>query len=155
MFGMSPWHLAVLVLVGLFVFGPERLPSMIKDLGKALRQVREAANSMQADLKSELGPEVGDLDLRSLHPKTFVSKHLFGDDPDPLGMNSLRDDVTSAVSFDKPDEPVTEYADDHQVPAHEPISAMDAVAEPLTAAELPSFTKSAGTNAIKYDLDAT
>ena len=43
MFGLSAWHLAILLVVGLFVFGPERLPTMIRDLGKALRQVRQAA----------------------------------------------------------------------------------------------------------------
>jgi sec-independent protein translocase protein TatB len=82
MFGLSAWHLAILVVVGLFVFGPERLPTMLRDLGKALRQVRQAANAMQEDLKAELGPEVGDLDLASLNPKTFVRKHLFEDDDD-------------------------------------------------------------------------
>ncbi len=44
MFGLSAWHLAILVVVGLFVFGPERLPTLLRDLGKALRQVRHAAN---------------------------------------------------------------------------------------------------------------
>jgi len=80
MFGLSPLHLGILLVVGLFVFGPERLPSLIRDLGKALRQVRSTAQTMQDDLKAELGPEVGDLDLRSLHPRAFVEKHLFGDE---------------------------------------------------------------------------
>jgi sec-independent protein translocase protein TatB len=102
MFGLSAWHLAILVVVGLFVFGPERLPTMIRDLGKALRQVRQAANSMQEDLKAELGPEVGDLDLRSLHPRTFVEKHLFGDEEDPLGLDFLSKDADPVISFDKP-----------------------------------------------------
>ena len=35
---------------------------------------------MTDDLKTELGPELGDLDLASLHPKAFVQKHLFDDD---------------------------------------------------------------------------
>src|SRR5581483_10072936 len=100
MFGLSAWHVAILVVVGLFVFGPERLPTMIRDLGKALRQVRQAANSMQEDLKAELGPEVGDLDLRSLHPRTFVEKHLFGDEEDPLGLDFLTKDP-EPVSFAK------------------------------------------------------
>jgi sec-independent protein translocase protein TatB len=108
MFGLSVWHLAILVVVGLFVFGPERLPTMLRDLGKALRQVRQAAAAMQEDLKAELGPEVGDLDLRSLHPRTFVEKHLFGDEEDPLGLDFLRkDDLLGdaplpVTSFDKP-----------------------------------------------------
>lgn len=102
MFGMSAWHIAVLVVVGLFVFGPERLPTLLRDLGKALRQVRATAQTMQEDLKSELGPEVGDLDLRSLHPRTFVEKHLFGDEEDPLGLDFLRKDAEPLISFDKP-----------------------------------------------------
>ena len=75
---------------------------MIRDLGKALRQVRHAANSMQEDLKAELGPEVGDLDLRSLHPRTFVEKHLFGDEEDPLGLDFMKGDGEPLISFDKP-----------------------------------------------------
>jgi sec-independent protein translocase protein TatB len=98
MFGMSPWHVAILVVVALFVFGPERLPSMIKDLGKALRQVRAQAQSMQDDIKAELGPEVGDLDLRSLHPRTFVQKHLLGEEEDPLGLNGLRKDAEALLT---------------------------------------------------------
>jgi sec-independent protein translocase protein TatB len=102
MFGLSAWHLAILVVVGLFVFGPERLPTLIRDLGKALRQVRQAANAMQEDLKAELGPEVGDLDLRSLHPRTFVEKHLFGEEEDPLGLDFLKNGGEPLISFDKP-----------------------------------------------------
>jgi TatA/E family protein of Tat protein translocase len=119
MFGMSPWHIAVLVVVALVVFGPDKLPGMIRDLGKALRQVRETALSMQDDLKSELGPEVGDLDLRSLHPRTFVEKHLFGEgdldalkkvaepltslgkpEPEPVAPESLSMQKLAGVRFD-------------------------------------------------------
>ncbi len=143
MFGMSPWHLAVLVLVGLFVFGPERLPTMLRDLGKALRQVRAQAQSLQDDLQSELGPEVGDLDLRSLHPRTFVEKHLFGEEEDPLGLVALTRDPASpeSVSSDKPvsfDKPIDAGAS-RQAPAAEPASV----------------SSGSGPNKVKYDLDAT
>ena len=58
---------------------------------------------MQEDLKAELGPEVGDLDLRSLHPRTFVEKHLFGErEEDPLGLDFLKKDAEPLISFDKP-----------------------------------------------------
>jgi sec-independent protein translocase protein TatB len=143
MFGMSPWHLAVLVLVGLFVFGPDRLPTMLRDLGKALRQVRAQAQSLQDDLQSELGPEVGDLDLRSLHPRTFVEKHLFGEEEDPLGLDALTRDPDSpeSVSFEKPvsfDKPV-----DPSATGQAPV------------AESTSVSSAAGMNKVKYDLDAT
>jgi sec-independent protein translocase protein TatB len=102
MFGMSAWHLTWLIVIGLVVFGPDRLPSLLRDAGKALRQVRKQAMSMQEDLKAELGPEVGDLDLRSLHPRTFIEKHLFSDEEDPLGLDFLHKEVNEAISFDKP-----------------------------------------------------
>jgi sec-independent protein translocase protein TatB len=72
-------ELAVLMVIALFVFGPDRLPGLAADAGRALRKVRVYVKGMTADLKSELGPEVGDLDLASLHPRAFVQKHLFSE----------------------------------------------------------------------------
>ncbi|MDQ3503199.1 MAG: sec-independent translocase [Actinomycetota bacterium] len=100
MFSSLGWgEVAVLLVLGLFVFGPERLPGMAADAGKTLRKVRLYVKGMSEDLKSELGPELGDVDLRSLHPRTFVQKHLFSDDDDdepaapmPRGGVSLRKD---------------------------------------------------------------
>nr|WP_066069645.1 Sec-independent protein translocase protein TatB [Frankia sp. EI5c] len=84
MFNGVGWgEVAVLLLIGLFVFGPDRLPKAARDAGRMLRQFRQMANGMRNDLRSELGPELADLDLRDLHPKTFVRKHLF-EDEDPL-----------------------------------------------------------------------
>ena len=53
-------ELAVLLLLGLFVFGPDRLPGMAAEAGKTLRRVRLYVKGMTDDLKSELGPELGD-----------------------------------------------------------------------------------------------
>ncbi len=85
MLGGLGWpEMAVLLLIGLFVFGPDRLPGMAQDAGRNLRKVRQYLKGMSADLKAELGPEVADLDLRSLHPREFVRKHLLEDDPEEL-----------------------------------------------------------------------
>ncbi|WP_131745442.1 Sec-independent protein translocase protein TatB [Frankia sp. Cppng1_Ct_nod] len=97
MFNGVGWgEIAVLLVIGLFVFGPERLPKVARDAGRVLRQVRQMATGMREELRSELGPELADLDLRTLHPKTFVRKHLFEDD-DPL----LPPYMSKRTSFDK------------------------------------------------------
>ena len=84
MFNHVGWgELAVLLVLGLFVFGPERLPSMAAEAGRALRKLRDYAKGLTDELKTELGPEIGDLDLRSLNPREFVRKHLF-EDEEPL-----------------------------------------------------------------------
>lgn len=85
MLGGLGWaETAVLLLLGLFVFGPDRLPGLAADAGRALRKLRVYVKDISADLREELGPEIADLDLRSLHPREIVRKNLFEDDDDVL-----------------------------------------------------------------------
>ncbi|OHV37888.1 MULTISPECIES: Sec-independent protein translocase protein TatB [Pseudofrankia] len=82
--GLGWGEIAVLLLLGLFVFGPDKLPRVARDAGRMLRQLRQMANGVRDDLRSELGPEIADLDIRDLHPKTFVRKHLLEDGDEDL-----------------------------------------------------------------------
>lgn len=83
MLGQLGWgEMLLLIVVGLFVFGPERLPTIIRDTAKVIRQFRDTARTMRDDLQAELGPELADLDLASLNPRTLVEKHLLGEDDD-------------------------------------------------------------------------
>lgn len=74
-------EMLLLVIVGLFVFGPERLPTIARDAARMFKQFRDQARTMRDDLQAELGPELADLDLKSLNPKTLV-ENLLGDDDD-------------------------------------------------------------------------
>ena len=77
MFSSLGWgEVLALIVVALFVFGPDRLPKVAKDAGRMLRQLRDMANGARTQLKSELGPEFADLELQDLNPKNFVRKHL-------------------------------------------------------------------------------
>jgi len=73
----------VLLLLALFVLGPERLPAVAEEAGKNLRKLRVWFTTMTQQVQAELGPEVGELDLRSLHPREFLRKNLFEDEPPP------------------------------------------------------------------------
>ncbi|MCW2714891.1 MAG: twin-arginine translocation protein TatB subunit [Frankiales bacterium] len=84
MFDSLGWaEILVLLVLALFVFGPERLPGIAAEAGKSLRKARLYVKRVTDDLQSELGPELGNVDLASLHPRTFVHKHLLSDDDDP------------------------------------------------------------------------
>lgn len=81
MFANLGWEeVLLLAVIGLIVFGPDRLPKAAQDAGRLLRQLRAMARGAATDLRAELGPEMADLDLRSLHPRRFVESALFGDD---------------------------------------------------------------------------
>lgn len=76
MFDLSLVKIAVLAVIALVVFGPDQLPKMAAQAGRALRDVRRIAEGARADLQEHLPPELSEFDLNELNPKYFVRKHL-------------------------------------------------------------------------------
>ncbi len=68
--------LLVLGVVALLVFGPERLPAIAAQAGRALRELRRMAEGAKSELQENLGPEFSQFDIADLNPKHFVRKHL-------------------------------------------------------------------------------
>ena len=68
--------LLVLGVVALLVFGPERLPGIAAQAGRALRELRRMAEGAKSELQENLGPEFSQFDIADLNPKRFVRKHL-------------------------------------------------------------------------------
>jgi sec-independent protein translocase protein TatB len=75
-FGIGLPEMAVIALVAVLVFGPDRLPDLARQAGRFLRQMRNLANAARDDLRAELGPEFSDLELRDLDPRAIVRKHI-------------------------------------------------------------------------------
>jgi sec-independent protein translocase protein TatB len=78
---LSVGKLLVLAVIAIVVFGPERLPQVAAQAGRALRELRRMAEGATSDLREGLGPEFSDFDISDLHPGNFVRKHLFDDLP--------------------------------------------------------------------------
>ncbi len=76
MFDVGLMELAVIALVAIVVFGPDKLPELAKQAGGFLRKAREFANSARDELRTELGPDYADLELRDLDPRQIVRKHI-------------------------------------------------------------------------------
>lgn len=79
MFDLSIPKLLVLAVIALVVFGPNELPKIASQAGRALRDLRRIAEGAKNDLREGLGPEFSDFELEDLNPKRFVQKHLFDD----------------------------------------------------------------------------
>jgi sec-independent protein translocase protein TatB len=78
--------LLILGVLALMIFGPDQLPKIASQAGRALRDLRRLADNARNDLRDGLGPEFKDFDVADLHPRNFVRKHLFEagmDDDDP------------------------------------------------------------------------
>ena len=84
-------ELVVIILIGLFIFGPDRLPKAIGDGARMLRQLRQMARNATTDLSNELGTTI---ELEDLRPKTFLRKHLLSEEDE----KALREPLESIYS---------------------------------------------------------
>ncbi|MGB0435738.1 MAG: Sec-independent protein translocase protein TatB [Mycobacterium sp.] len=90
MFANVGWgEMMVLVIAGLVILGPERLPGAIRWTSGALRQARDYVSGATSQLREDLGPEFDDLReplselqrLKGMTPRAALTKHLLdGDD---------------------------------------------------------------------------
>lgn len=63
-----------LVVLGLFLVGPDKLPSAAKDFARFLHKVRNFTTYASRELKENLGPGFEDLDVTDLTPKNLAKK---------------------------------------------------------------------------------
>jgi sec-independent protein translocase protein TatB len=76
LFDLTITKIAVLGVLALVIFGPEQLPRLAAQAGRALRDLRRLADNAKSELTDGLGPEFASFDLADLNPKAFVRKHL-------------------------------------------------------------------------------
>ncbi|MEV6969952.1 preprotein translocase subunit TatB [Hamadaea sp. NPDC051192] len=73
---LDAWEVLVILLLALIVFG-EKLPNVIADGVRMLRNLRNMARNATGDLSKELGT---DISLEDLNPKTFLRKHILSEE---------------------------------------------------------------------------
>jgi TatA/E family protein of Tat protein translocase len=52
---LAPWHLLVVFVVALLVFGPNKLPEIGRQVGRGLREFRKFRESLDDDIRGFLG----------------------------------------------------------------------------------------------------
>jgi sec-independent protein translocase protein TatB len=137
MFANIGWgEMLVLVVVGLVVLGPERLPGAIRWTTGALRQARDYLSGVTSQLREDMGPEFDELrgqlgelqKLRGMTPRAALTKHLLDGD-----------DSIFTGNFDEP-------ANGAQATPPEPAASPNGAEQPA-APERPAHTP--------FDTDAT
>lgn len=87
-FNLTSTEIMLLVLLGVIVLGPRRLPHYAARLAELVRRVRDLAEGAREQIKQEMGPAFDDVDWRALDPRQY--------DPRRIVRDALTDPVPSA-----------------------------------------------------------
>ncbi len=74
MFGIGMGEFLGLVVLGLFLVGPDKLPNAARDFARFLHKVRNFTSYASKELKENLGPGFEDLDVTDLTQKNLAKK---------------------------------------------------------------------------------
>ncbi|KUI30064.1 preprotein translocase subunit TatB [Mycobacterium sp. IS-1496] len=116
MFANIGWgEMLILVIAGLVILGPERLPGAIRWTSSALRQARDYVSGATSQLRQDFGPEFEDLrepitelqKLRGMTPRAALTKHLLDGDDSFFTGKFDQQNGTPAAGREKPVTPVS------------------------------------------------
>ena len=143
-FGIGEGELAIIVVFGFLLFGPDKLPQMGRTIGRAIRQFRETQEKMTAVVQSEIIDPVSEAASAPVKPK----KTAVDDDSDadedavetaaPAKKETFAERRARLAAEKAASEAAAEgegAAEESEAEGAEPAAATDAAVEPEPAAE--------------------
>lgn len=138
-FGIGEGELAIIVVFGFLLFGPDKLPQMGRTIGRAIRQFRETQEKMTAVVQSEIIDPVSEAASAPVKPKKAVVDDDSDADEDAAGTAAPAKKETFAERRARlaAEKAASEGATEGEGAADEAESAEPAKAEPAAAAVEP------------------
>ena len=143
-FGIGEGELAIIVVFGFLLFGPDKLPQMGRTIGRAIRQFRETQEKMTAVVQSEIIDPVSEAASAPVKPK----KTAVDDDSDadedaaetaaPAKKETFAERRARLAAEKAASEAAAEgegAAEESEAEGAEPAAAVEPVVEPEPAAE--------------------
>ena len=94
MLGINGPEFLLLLIIGLLVIGPSRLPEYTQKLANIVKEVRRMASGAREQIKEEVGIDIDDVDWKKYDPRQY--------DPRRIIKEALLDDDTKPVSAGAP-----------------------------------------------------
>lgn len=77
--GLTFDKLLIILVIALFVIGPQRLPLYAKKLGDLVRSFKQLLDGAKTRLQDEMGPEFEDVDWKQLDPRQYDPRRIIRD----------------------------------------------------------------------------
>ncbi|AMB41135.1 MULTISPECIES: hypothetical protein [Paenarthrobacter] len=89
MFGINGPEFIVLLIIGVLIIGPSRLPEYTQKLANLVKEVRRMASGAREQIKEEVGIDIDDVDWKKYDPRQYdprriIKDALFEDDTKPV-----------------------------------------------------------------------
>lgn len=141
MFGIGEGELAIIVVFGFLLFGPDKLPQMGRTIGRAIRQFRETQEKMTAVVQSEIIDPVSEAASAPVKPKKAAATDDDSDaDEDAAETAAPAKKETFAerrarLAAEKAASEAAAEGEGAEPAEAEPAAAAEPVVEPASAAE--------------------
>jgi sec-independent protein translocase protein TatB len=76
LFGVNGWEFILLIVIAVFVLGPDRLPEYAAKLARGIRKARVLAEGAKEQLKDQLGPDYEDINWRQYDPRQYDPRRI-------------------------------------------------------------------------------
>lgn len=77
--GLSLNKIFIILVIALFIIGPDKLPHYAQKLGEFVRTFKRMADGAKDRLKEEMGPEFDDVDWKQLDPRQYDPRRIIRD----------------------------------------------------------------------------
>lgn len=143
-FGIGEGELAIIVVFGFLLFGPDKLPQMGRTIGRAIRQFRETQEKMTAVVQSEIIDPVSEAASAPVKPKKAAADDDSDADKDavetaaPAKKETFAERRARLAAEKAASEAAAEgegAAGESEAESAEPAAAAEPVVEPEPAAE--------------------
>lgn len=75
-FGLTFDKLLIILVIAVFLVGPDRLPQYAAQLARLVRTLRDFANGARDRMRDEMGPEFDEVDWRKLDPRQYDPRRI-------------------------------------------------------------------------------
>jgi sec-independent protein translocase protein TatB len=97
--GLGGTEFLVIILIAIFLWGPDKLPKALANLRRFISKARNMASNAAADLSREIGTDIKPEDL---NPKTFVRKHILTEEDQEMLTSPLKSTMRDLQEGTKP-----------------------------------------------------
>ena len=75
-FGLTPDKLIIIVIIAVFLIGPDRLPGYAARLAQLVKQLRTFADDAKDRMREEMGDDFDEVDWRKLDPRQYDPRRI-------------------------------------------------------------------------------